>query len=91
MQSLTLDLTKTPEIADAVADMEPGDEVCLHATIKSLDAQTLVVTVEELSVPKEEEEKDDKLPEGGNEGSSGASVEAPGAGASAMLGDDAVV
>lgn len=71
MQTLTLDLKKTPDIADAVAGMAVGEEVCLHATIKSLDEQTLIVTVEELSVPKEADDEEDK-PVGGNEGSDGA-------------------
>jgi hypothetical protein len=79
MQTITIDLKKTPEIADAVAGMEPGSEVCLHGTIKSLDDQTLVVTVEELSIPKEEEPK----PEGGNEGSD-AAIPAEGGGMADM-------
>lgn len=55
MQSITIDLAKSPEIADEVADSQPGDEVTLHATIKSLDAQTLVVTVSEITVPRGDE------------------------------------
>lgn len=51
-QEVIIDLTKAQDIADEVADMQPGDEVVLHGTIKSLDEQTLVVTVQELSVPK---------------------------------------
>lgn len=72
MQSITIDLNKTPEIADAVAGMQPGDAVKLHGTIKSLDEQTLVVTVEELEPP--EEKAEDERPIGGNEGSAGAPV-----------------
>lgn len=68
MQTITIDLAKSPDIKDAVADMEPGSDVCLHGTIKSLDEQTLVVTVEELSIPKEEA-SEEKEPMGGNEGS----------------------
>jgi hypothetical protein len=49
MQVLQIDLAKSPEIADEVADSQPGDEVTLHATIKSLDSQTLTVTVSEIS------------------------------------------
>jgi hypothetical protein len=55
MQSLSIDLVKSPDIAAEVADLEPGDRVTLHATIKSLDPQTLVVTVEELEIPSGEE------------------------------------
>lgn len=74
MQTITIDLKKTPEIADAVAGMEPGSEVCLHASIKSLDDQSLVVTVEELSVPKD----DERMPMGGNEGADAAPSQDPG-------------
>ncbi len=59
MQSLTIDLVKSPDIAAEVADLEPGDSVTLHATIKSLDPQTLVVTVEELEVPSGEREDEE--------------------------------
>lgn len=89
MQTITVDLTKTPEIADAVAGMEPGSEVCLHGSIKSLDDKTLILTVEELSVPKDEEEPD--RPEGGNEGADAAPAESPGAGASAMTDETAAI
>jgi hypothetical protein len=58
MQAVTIDLTKSPDIAAEVADLEPGDSVTLHASIKSLDAQTLVVTVEELSVDGESEDEE---------------------------------
>ena len=61
MQSITIDLAKSPEIADEVADSQPGDEVTLHATIKSLDAQTLVVTVSEISVPRGDEPEDEEM------------------------------
>lgn len=90
MQVITIDLTKTPEIADEVAGMEPGDEVCLHATIKSLDPQTLVVTVEELSVPKDEDTAE--KPTMGNEGSDAAEtpVETPPS-AAPMLPEDSAV
>lgn len=51
MQTVIVDLIKSPDIKNEVVDLEPGDEVTLHGTIKSLDGQTLVVTVDELSVP----------------------------------------
>ena len=86
MQTITIDLKKTPEIADAVAGMEPGNEVCLHATIKSLDDQTLSVTVEELSIPKDEEEKE---PVGGNEGADAAPP--PAVTSAALMDEDAAV
>lgn len=61
MQTLAIALDKSPEIADEVADSEPGDEVTLHATIKSLDAQTLVVTVSEISVPRGDEPETEEV------------------------------
>lgn len=67
MQSLTVDLNKNPEVKDAIADCEPGEELCIHCTIKSKDDQTLVVTMEEVSIPGDERYKDKK--DGGNEGS----------------------
>lgn len=82
MQNITIDLKKTPEIADAVADMEPGDAVALHGTIKSLDDQTLVVTVDELEIP--EKEDDEEKPRMGNFGSEAAPI-----GSMESLGDDA--
>jgi len=73
MQTLTIDLKKSPDIADAVVDLEVGSEVCIHATIKSKDDQTLTVTAEELSVP-DAEDKDEDSPTMGNEGSDAAPV-----------------
>ncbi len=54
MQQIVIDLTKSPDIADETADLQPGDEVTLHGTIQSLDDQTLVVTIQELEVPTED-------------------------------------
>ena len=58
MTTVSIDLVKSPDIADAVVDLEPGDEVTLHSTIKSKDAQTLVLTVEEASVKGESESEE---------------------------------
>ncbi|MBU2072775.1 MAG: hypothetical protein KKA68_21280 [Gammaproteobacteria bacterium] len=70
MQTLAIDKRKNPDIADGVVDLEPGDRLDLHTTIKSNDEQTLVVTVEEVSVPKAEEETEDETEtETGNVGS----------------------
>lgn len=65
MQTITIDLKKMPEVADFLADKEPGDEVYLCGTIKSLDDQTAVVTVTHF----DEREEDDAEKPGGNEGS----------------------
>lgn len=54
MQTILIDLKKNPDIADLVADMQPGDAIDLHGTIKSLDDQTLEITIEEASKGKEE-------------------------------------
>ena len=58
MQVITVDLKKNPEIADFVADKEPGDSVCLYGTIKSLDDQSLAITVDEIEEDNEPEEKE---------------------------------
>lgn len=48
MQVLQIDLFKNPEVAQVVSDMQPGDDIIIHGTIKALDDQTLTVTVEEV-------------------------------------------
>ena len=58
MQDVVIDLTKEPEIADTVADMQPGDRFSFHGTIKSLDDQTLVVTIDEHDTEKRDPDKD---------------------------------
>ncbi len=65
MQTVTIDLKKLPEVADFLADKQPGDEVYLCGTIKSLDDQTCVVTVSEIEDRASETENEP----GGNEGS----------------------
>lgn len=47
MTTVTIPLDKNPEIKALVADMEAGAPICLYGTVKSVDAQTLIVTVEE--------------------------------------------
>lgn len=49
MQVITIDLVKDPEIKDLIADMQPGDLVDLHCSIKAMDDQTLTLTVTEAS------------------------------------------
>lgn len=89
MQTILIDLKKSPDIADWAADKEPGDNVRLFGSIKSKDDQTMAVTVKEVGDGKEEEDEDeDELPEGGNEGSAGAPV-TPGS-LSALSGEDAM-
>jgi hypothetical protein len=59
MQTLTIDLVKEPEIKDLTASMQPGDLVDLHTSIKSIDDQTLVLTINEAEEGKEPEETTD--------------------------------
>lgn len=68
MQTITVDLRKEPEIADLALDMHPGDGIRLCGTIKSIDDQSLVITVEEAEPYDHEKEADEKEGEG-NEGS----------------------
>lgn len=46
-QRLTIDLTKNPEVAQLVSDMEVGAAVKLETTIYSKDEQSLVLELEE--------------------------------------------
>lgn len=59
MQTLSIDLKKNADVASIVAGLEPGTELNLKGTIKSLDEQTLTVTLDEVEAPessaKEEE------------------------------------
>jgi hypothetical protein len=65
MQNVTIDRKKDEEIDDWAADKEPGDRVCLWGTIKSLDDQSMVVTVDEVNDAKEDdaETADDEAPD----------------------------
>ena len=65
MQTVPIDLKKNPDIADFLIDKEPGDEVCLYGTIKSLDDQTAVITIEEVGESKKKEEEEDEGDESG--------------------------
>lgn len=65
-QRITIDLTKNPETADVVADLEVGDAVEVNTTIVSKDDQTLVLEVEEVVVGDEGTETPDAM-EGGEE------------------------
>jgi hypothetical protein len=57
MQIITIDLRKNPEIADFLADKQPGDEVYLCGSIKSLDDQSAQITITEVE-DRTGEEKD---------------------------------
>ncbi len=72
MQTITLDLKKIPEVANFLADKEPGDEVYLCGSIKALDNDTCVVTITEIEdrpdkeegeTPDEENTADETVPE----------------------------
>jgi hypothetical protein len=76
MQTVTISRKKDAEVDDWAADKEPGDRVCLYGTIKSLDDQTLVVTVEE--VEDDDRDDDDDRSAGGNQGSDAVATNSPG-------------
>lgn len=59
MTTVTIDLKKNREIADLVADKSVGDGVDLKTTIKSMDDQTLVLTVEEATNGADYDSDDD--------------------------------
>ncbi len=56
MQTVVLDLKKIPEVANFLADKEPGDEIYLCGSIKSLDDNTCVVTITEVEDRPDKEE-----------------------------------
>jgi len=51
MQTLIIDLKSNPEVANVVAGLEPGTGLIFKTSIKSLDEQTLKVTLEEVEAP----------------------------------------
>jgi hypothetical protein len=66
MQILPIDLKKNADVADLIADMQPGDKVYFCATIKDKDDQTMNArlshvtrTPEELPKPDEYDEEDE--------------------------------
>ncbi len=78
MQNVAIDRKKTAEIDDWAADKQPGDKVCLFGTIKSLDDQTMTVTIDEIDDgPDDEDDEERDLPEGVNMGSDAAPVSSP--------------
>lgn len=54
---ITIPLDGSKEIAEMVADKQPGDRLYACGTIKSLDTQTLTLRIEEVA------DKPDDLPE----------------------------
>lgn len=80
MQTVIIDKKKNPEIADLVADMQPGDRLRIYASIKDNNDDNVEVTIEEA---EEDPGEESKTP-GGNQGSAepGTSDQAPQAGAS---------
>lgn len=51
---LTIDLTKNPEVAALVADMQPGDKVYGCFTIKDRDDQSLNIRIKEMAASCDE-------------------------------------
>lgn len=78
MQNIQIDRKKSAEIDDWAADKEPGDRIRLYGTIKSLDDQTIGVTIDEVGDGDDDDEDDDEAElEAGNEGSDAAPVGSP--------------
>jgi hypothetical protein len=67
MQNLDIDRKKSPEVDDYAADLQPGDKICLYATVKSVDDQTLGITITSIGDDKSDREDDEE--DVGNEGS----------------------
>lgn len=76
MQVVQIDLFKNPEVASVVSDMQPGDSIILHGTIKALDQQTLTVTVEEVEEGDELSTPAGTDPDEGSEAPNGDSAPA---------------
>ena len=60
MTTIQVPLDKNPDVAALVADLEPGDSVCGCFTIKSKDAQTLELRIEEMAKTPDELSKDEE-------------------------------
>ena len=65
MQVLQIDLLKNPEVKDLVTDLQPGDAIKLHCSIKALDDQTLTLTLDEAeegdAVEEDEGDEDEEI------------------------------
>lgn len=59
MATITLDLKQNKDLADLVSTMSPGDGVRLETSIKSLDDQTLVLTLESAEEGEAMDSEDD--------------------------------
>lgn len=59
MTTITIDLTKNPELAALVADKQPGDWIELRASIKAKDDQTLTARLETCDDCEKPETDDD--------------------------------
>lgn len=87
MQILPIDLKKNADVADLIADMQPGDHIYFCATIKDKDDQTLNArlkmvtrTPDELPKPDEYDEDDEDEKSLGQKAGSADAAEAEGAG-----------
>ena len=58
MQTITIDLKKNPDVADLVADMDPGTSICLTTSIKAKDDQTLTLTLDSAEECESKDEED---------------------------------
>lgn len=59
MTTVLIDLKKDKDVADLVAGLSVGDGVNLKTTIKSMDDQSLVLTVEEATEGEKYSDDDD--------------------------------
>lgn len=65
MTTIQVPLDKNPDVAALVADMQPGARVCGCFTIKSKDAQTLELRIEQMAdSPSELKMEDDEEEDG---------------------------
>ena len=65
MHVINIDKAKNPDIAELVADKEPGAKIDLHTSIKENNDQNVSFTVEECSEGKkpDDEESDEASPD----------------------------
>lgn len=82
MQILPIDLKKNADVADLIADMQPGDRIYFCATIKDKDEQTLNARIEEVTKTPDELPKPDEYDEDEESEKAGSAdaAEAEGAG-----------
>lgn len=61
MEVIPIDLTKNPDVAALVADMQPGEKIYGCFTIKDKDDQTLSIRIKEMASTKDELSSKDEM------------------------------